>query len=123
LSVFTLSALALPFHDGAPVISSTEAKTIANSYIVSFKPGVSQQDIRAHHNYVFMNLLDVTNSSSYSIVNHYYDSDLIRGYSGKFEPHVLEQIKQSPLVTLFCSVVVDENLHSWSRSTTLKRTK
>jgi hypothetical protein len=99
LSLVVMSSASATYHGGAPLLSSADAHTIENKYIVSFRPEVTEAEIRAHNNYVFTTLLDVTNASSSSIVTHYFDSHILKGYAGRFEPHVLDTLRASPIVS------------------------
>jgi len=105
-----MSSASATYHGGAPLLSSMDAHTIENKFIVTFRPEVTEAEIKAHNNYVFTTLLDVTNASSTSIVTHYYDSHVLKGYAGRFEPHVLQTLRASPIIEF---IEKDQMVHAY----------
>lgn len=90
----------------APIISSTEAEIIPDSYFVVFKSGVLASD----HSAWVHELADVSASgchgsdekSSFSGVKHVYDMGDFQGLAGQFHPDVLSEIRKNPDVSFYC---------------------
>ncbi|KAF9333693.1 serine protease [Podila minutissima] len=85
----------------APVISSTEAEIIPNSYFIVFKSGVRASD----HSAWVHELADVSatgchgatdEENSFSGVKHVYDMGDFQGLAGQFHPDVLNEIRKNP---------------------------
>ena len=104
-------------HDGAaPILSSTNAETIPDAYIIKFKKHVSGSSASDHHSWVqeihssreqervelrkkrsqFPIVDDVFNGlkHTYKVGEHFM------GYSGHFDESVIEQIRRHPDVSL-----------------------
>lgn len=102
-------------HNGAaPILSSTNAKEIPNSYIIKFKSHVTQDLAAAHHGWV--NDLHVSTENRktelrkrsqtpfadelFSGLKHTYNiAGGLLGYSGHFDDDVIEQIRMHPDVS------------------------
>ena len=101
-------------NDAAPILSSTNAKEIPDSYIVKFKEHVDQNLAAAHHGWV----QDLHTSTQYrktelrkrsqtpmvddifSGLKHTYNiAGGLLGYSGHFDEDVIEEIRRHPDVS------------------------
>jgi len=101
-------------NDAAPILSSVNAKEIANSYLVVFKKHVTPDAAKDHHAWV----QDVHLSSEdmktelrkrdqfpfqntiFEGIRHTYDiAGGLLGYSGHFDDSVIEQIRRHPDVS------------------------
>lgn len=97
--------------DAAPILSASNAKEIADNYIVVFKKHVTEKHASAHHNWVQDMHLDVQSRKSelkkrsqtpmvdeiYSGLKHTYNiAGSMLGYSGHFDEDVIEQIRRHP---------------------------
>jgi cerevisin len=118
LSLLPLLAAASPVlnvgtinQDSAPILSSTNAQEIPDSYIVVFKKHVTTEAAVRHHDWV----RDMHTSSEdrrtelrkrsqfpfqdtvYQGLKHTYDiaGDFL-GYSGHFDENVIEQVRNNP---------------------------
>ena len=97
--------------DAAPILSTTNAQTIKDSYIVVFKDHVNHRDAVAHHGWVQdlhaasessraelrkrsqLPLLD----SAFAGLKHTYNvAGSLLGYSGHFDEDVIEEIRRHP---------------------------
>ena len=118
LSVLAALASASPvinigtIHNGAaPVLTSTNAKHIPNSYIIKFKDHVKHESAAAHHAWVHdLHLstesvkLELKKRSQIPIVDdvfeglkHTYNiAGSFLGYSGHFDDSVIEQLRRHP---------------------------
>lgn len=119
--VFALPALAAAsptfstetiHKDAAPVLSSTSAKEVPNSYMVVFKKHV--KDASKHHDWVQsvhsknsqerMELrkrsteLPISNDV-FEGLKHTYDMPSMKGYSGQFDDETIEEIRKHPDVS------------------------
>ena len=110
-------------HNGAaPVLTSTNAKHIPNSYIVKFKDHVKHEGAAAHHAWVQDLHLSTENAkfelkkrSQIPIVDdvfeglkHTYNiAGSFLGYSGHFDDSVIEQLRRHPDV----SDLIDLEIH------------
>ena len=121
LSVLVVLASASPLvnigtiHNGAaPVLTSTNAKHIPNSYIIKFKDHVRHEDAAAHHAWVDDLHLSTESAkdelkkrSQIPIVDdvfeglkHTYNiAGSFLGYSGHFDDSVIEQLRRHPDVS------------------------
>ncbi|KAI7889451.1 serine protease 1 [Mucor mucedo] len=86
----------------APLYISSEAETIANSYIVVLKDHLSVNDIKEHASWIssmstkehaFADWLNPHTTTAG--IEHVYDTPKLKGYSGKFDGNVLRAIRQS----------------------------
>lgn len=123
LSVLAALASATPIidigtiHNGvAPVLTSTNAKHIPNSYIIKFKDHVRREDAAAHHAWVH-NLHVSTETAKVELkkrsqvpifdemfegLKHTYNiAGSFLGYSGHFDDSVIEQLRRHPDVSYF----------------------
>ena len=119
--VFALPALAAAsptfstetiHKDAAPVLSSTSAKEVPNSYMVVFKKHV--KDASKHHDWVQsvhsknsqerMELrkrsteLPISNDV-FDGLKHTYEMPGMKGYSGHFDEETIEEIRKHPDVS------------------------
>lgn len=124
LSLLPLLAAASPivqtqvFDDkAAPLISSTNAKEIPDSYIVVFKKHVSNSLASDHHSWVQDLHLNVQSrktelrkrsqspmvDSIFEGLKHTYNiGGSLMGYSGHFDEDVIEQVRNHPDVSSYC---------------------
>jgi cerevisin len=121
LSVFPLLAAAAPafstetIHgDAAPVISSANAVTVDDSYIIVFKKHVTEATAFDHHNWVSgihneleSQKLELRKRSQFPIttdifegIKHTYNiaGDFL-GYSGHFDDEIIEKVRRHPDVS------------------------
>jgi cerevisin len=120
LSVLPLLASASPvlvdsIHNGAaPILSSTSAKELPNSYVVVFKKHVTDDVAAAHHSWVqnvhFENQHTRTelrkrtqfpfSDTVFEGFKHTYNiAGGFLGYSGHFDDETIEQVRQHPDVS------------------------
>lgn len=120
LSLLPLLAAASPvvvdsIHNGAaPVLSSSNAKQVPDSYIVVFKKHVTAESAAAHHSWVQDIHLDYENQrmelrkrsqfpftdDAFEGLKHTYNiAGSLLGYSGHFDESVIEQIRRHPDVS------------------------
>lgn len=101
-------------QDAAPILSSSNAKEIPNSYIIKFKDHVKHSDALEHHGWV--QALHTTRESQRSELRkrgqfpiledvfeglkHTYKIGDFLGYSGHFDDEVIEQIRRHPDVRI-----------------------
>lgn len=100
--------------NAAPIMSSSNAKVIPNSYIIKFKDHVTQNLAVAHHDWVQdihasteSRKTELRKRSQTPIVDdifqglrHTYNiAGSLLGYSGHFDDHVIEQIRRHPDVS------------------------
>lgn len=103
--------------DAAPVLSSTHAKEIPDSYIIVFKKHVSHEDAAVHHSWVQDQHVEVETTkrqlskrsqlplTTYGGLKHTYNlAGGFLGYSGHFDEDVIEQVRRHP----------DVSAHHWS---------
>jgi len=97
--------------DAAPVLSSTYAKELPNSYMVVFKKHVKHADAKVHHSWV-QNIhtksesdrMELRKRSQFSLatdafegLKHTYNIvGSLMGYSGHFDDETIEQIRRHP---------------------------
>jgi cerevisin len=101
----------LPLQDEAPIISASNAKPIANSYIIKFKGHVKHADAAVHHSW--LNDLHVSHENkklelrkrsqmpflddAFEGLKHTYNiAGNFLGYSGHFDDAVIEQLRRHP---------------------------
>lgn len=101
--------------ESAPIISSSNGKDIADSYMIKFKPHVTHNDAVAHHAWVQV-LHDVSTDSRkaelkkrsqeplaeevFAGLKHTYNiAGSLLGYSGHFDENVIETIRKHPDVS------------------------
>lgn len=101
-------------NDAAPVLSSTNAKEIADNYMIVFKKHITQNLAAEHHGWV-QDLHSKTQSVKtelrkrsqtpmvddiFSGMKHTYSiAGSLMGYSGHFDEDVIEQIRRHPDVS------------------------
>ncbi|WPH03248.1 Hypothetical protein R9X50_00612500 [Acrodontium crateriforme] len=98
-------------NDAAPILSASNAKEIADNYIIVFKKHVTEQHAADHHNWVqdihFSTQsakMDLKKRSQSPMVDelfnglkHTYNiAGSLLGYSGHFDEEVIEQIRNHP---------------------------
>ena len=101
--------------DAAPVLSSSNSKTIPNSYLVVFKKDVSANAAAAHHDWV-QDLhvktedtkMELRKRSQFPLMDSVFEGlkhtfhipGSLIGYSGHFDDEVIEQVRRHPDVRL-----------------------
>ena len=101
--------------DAAPVLSSTHAKEIPNSYMVVFKKHVKHKDAESHHSWVQsiheqgqQERMELRKRSEFPVttgifegLKHTYNmAGSLMGYSGHFDDETIEQIRRHPDVSV-----------------------
>ena len=118
LSLLPLLASASPVlvdtihNEAAPILSSTLAQEIPDSYIVVFKKDVSHASACAHHDWVQEQhvqietaKMDLAKRSQFPLtafggLKHTFDfAGSLLGYSGHFDESVIEQVRRHPDVS------------------------
>jgi cerevisin len=102
-------------NDAAPLLSSSNAKEVPNSYIVVFKKHVTDEAANVHHNWVQDLHYTSQNTKTelrkrgqfpiqdtvYEGLRHTYNiAGNLLGYSGHFDDDVIEQVRRHPDVSL-----------------------
>lgn len=103
-------------NNAAPVISSSNAKEVPDSYMVIFKKHVTQRDASAHHSWVQdVHLSTVTRKQElrkrsqtifsddtiFEGLKHTYNiAGGLLGYAGHFDEDVIELVRRHPDVSL-----------------------
>ncbi|KAF1351133.1 alkaline serine protease Pen c2 [Delphinella strobiligena] len=119
--------------DAAPLLSSTNAEEISDSYIVVFKDHVDQTLAAAHHGWV-QDLHTNTLTSKMELrkrsqtpftdtlfegMKHTYNiAGSLMGYSGHFDEDVIEQVRRHPDVAY---VEKDQIMHTLSSDPSLEK--
>lgn len=100
-------------HDAAPILSSSNAEEIPDSYIIVFKDHVDSASASAHHSWV----QDIHSQHSelrkrsqfpfagdvFAGLKHTFDiAGSFLGYSGHFDENVIEAIRRHPDVSPSC---------------------
>jgi cerevisin len=100
--------------DAAPILSSSNAEVIPNSYIIKFKKHVTEDSASAHHSWVQeihtsreMERADLKKRGQFPLVDdvfrglkHTYKiGQDFMGYSGHFDDEVIEQVRRHPDVS------------------------
>jgi len=98
-------------NDAAPVLSTSNAKPIPNSYIIKFKDYVKHEDAQAHHSWVQeihdtheTKRLELRKRSQFPMLDeafrglkHTFNiAGGFLGYSGHFDEAVIEQLRNHP---------------------------
>ncbi|KAJ6155534.1 Subtilisin-like serine protease [Penicillium chermesinum] len=116
LTVLPLLAAAAPsfsaesIHNGAaPILSSTHAEEIPDSYIVVFKKHVDPSAASAHHSWVQdihasnsrqelkkRSLFGFDSEAYLGLKHTFHVADSLMGYSGHFHEDVIEQVRRHP---------------------------
>lgn len=102
-------------HDGAaPVLSASNAKEIADNYLIVFKKHVTQRHAADHHDWVQDMHLETQSRKSelrkrsqtpmvddiFGGLKHTYNiAGSLLGYAGHFDEDVIEQIRRHPDVS------------------------
>lgn len=100
-------------NEAAPVVSSTNAKHVPDSYIVVFKKHITEHAAASHHSWVQDIHLQGESARTelkkrgqfsfqdmiYNGLKHTYDMPGLLGYSGHFHEDVIEQIRRHPDVS------------------------
>lgn len=122
LSLLPLLAAGSPFwvdtihNDAAPVISSSNAKEIPDSYMVIFKKHVTERDATAHHSWVQdthlshetrkqelrkRSQIPMADDTIFEGLRHTYNiPGGLLGYAGHFGEDVIELVRRHPDVSL-----------------------
>ena len=97
--------------DAAPVLSSSNSKTIPNSWLVVFKKDVSTTSATAHHEWVqdlhFKtedSKMELRKRSQFPLMDSVFEGlkhtfhipGSLTGYSGHFDDDVIEQVRRHP---------------------------
>ena len=99
--------------DAAPILSSSTADEIPNSYIIKFKDHVTDSSASDHHSWIQKihsgredERMELRKRSQFPIVDevfsglkHTYNIGDFRGYAGHFDDDVIEQIRNHPDVS------------------------
>lgn len=100
-------------NDAAPLISSVDAETIPDSYLIAFKDHVNHHGAAAHHNWVqdiheqtLNTKLELRKRSQepfletvFDGLKHTYNMAGLKGYSGHFDESVIDAIRKHPDVS------------------------
>ena len=116
-------------NDAAPLISSVDAETIPDSYLIAFKDHVDHRDAAAHHNWVqdihestLNTKLELRKRSQAPFVDtvfdglkHTYNMAGLKGYSGHFDEDVIDKIRKHPDVSTAHHLLIlpSKSLRSW----------
>jgi cerevisin len=121
LSLLPALAMASPMvqvgtihNDAAPILSSTEAKPIANQYMVVFKKHVKHDQTKEHHAWVNSihtksqdDRMELRKRSQFPVITDIFDGlkhtynivGGMTGYSGHFDDETIEAIRSHPDVS------------------------
>jgi hypothetical protein len=137
LSVLLPLVAAFPFsvgtihNEAAPLLSSSNAKEVPNSYLVVFKKHVTHEAANVHHNWVQDLHYTTQNTKTelrkrgqfpiqdtvYEGLRHTYNiAGNLLGYSGHFDDDVIEQVRRHPDVSLCFPSIRQKLTCSLSRS-------
>lgn len=101
--------------DAAPILSSTNAEVIPNSYIIKFKSHVSDSSASNHHSWIQKihaskedERIELRKRGQMPLVDdvfrglkHTYKvGEQFMGYSGHFDDSVIEEVRRHPDVSL-----------------------
>jgi cerevisin len=118
LPLLTVASPVMPstiHNDAAPILSSSNAIEVQDSYIIVFKDHVNSAAAAAHHSWV----QDIHEQHSelrkrsqfpfdgelFTGLKHTFDiAGSFLGYSGHFEENVIEAIRRHPDVSLFAAL-------------------
>lgn len=125
-------------RDAAPLISSTNAKEIPNSYMIKFKDHVTQELAAAHHGWVMdihtttenrkidlrKRSLDFGSFDIFAGLKHTYNiAGGLIGYSGHFDEDVIEEIRRHPDVRTPNHASSSSDSFSWRHLTKFHRSR
>jgi cerevisin len=119
LTLLPLLAAATPVsvgsihNDAAPILSSSNAEDIPDSYIVVFKKHVNQKSASAHHSWVQdihtaqngrmelkkRSLFDFDFEAFMGLKHTFHIAGELTGYAGHFHEDVIEQVRRHPDVS------------------------
>ncbi|KAL8836047.1 MAG: hypothetical protein Q9170_003060 [Blastenia crenularia] len=96
-------------NEAAPILSSTQAQEIPDSYIIVFKDDVSHKVAAAHHSWVQDQHVEVEKTkrqlakrsqiplTTFGGLKHTYNiAGALLGYSGHFDEDVIERVRRHP---------------------------
>lgn len=96
-------------NEAAPILSSTQAKEIPDSYIVVFKKDVTHSSAVLHHDWVQEQHVEIETAkraltkrsqfpiTSFGGLRHTYNiAGSLLGYSGHFDESVIERVRRHP---------------------------
>ena len=99
--------------DIAPVLSSSTAQEVPNSYMIVFKNGVSHDDASEHHKWVQdlhveiemaknkkRDLAQLAMTAFEGLKHTYHIPGRLLGYSGHFDDEVIQNIRKHPQVSI-----------------------
>ncbi|CAO3597125.1 unnamed protein product [Absidia cylindrospora] len=98
-------AAVVPCHEEnmAPLYAPAETESVQDSYIVVLKNHLSERNMEDHATWIttlvdqnqpfYSSWLDASHTKHG--IKHVYDSAGLKGYAGKFEPHIIDQIRSS----------------------------
>ena len=118
LPVLPLLAAASPVlidtihNEAAPLLSSTQATEVPDSYIVVFKKDITHASAASHHDWVQDQHVEVENAkrdlnkrsqfplTTFGGLRHTYNiPGGLLGYSGHFDENVIERVRRHPDVS------------------------
>ncbi|KAF2794246.1 hypothetical protein K505DRAFT_324893 [Melanomma pulvis-pyrius CBS 109.77] len=133
ISLLPLLAAASPIlevgtihKDAAPILSSTQAKEVPNSYMVVFKKHVKHADAEGHHSWVqsihtksVTERMELRKRSQFPLTTEVFEGlkhtynivGSLMGYSGHFDDETIEQIRRHPDVDY---IEKDSEVHTLS---------
>ncbi|KAI8344874.1 serine protease [Choanephora cucurbitarum] len=89
------------FSEGtvAPLYAPMETEAVRGSYIIVLKNNLSEEQVQSHAEWISsMSAARAFNSGDYleeQGINHVYEMPNFKGYSGRFDQHTLDAIRQS----------------------------
>lgn len=99
--------------DIAPILSSSTAQEVPDSYMIVFKNGVSHEDASEHHRWVQdlhvevetaktkkRDLAQLAMTAFEGLKHTYHIPGRLLGYSGHFDDEVIQNIRKHPQVSL-----------------------
>ncbi len=100
--------------DAAPILSSSNAEVVPNSYIIKFKKHVTHRGASDHHTWVKQihaenvdEMLELRKRGQFPLIDEvfrglkhtYKVGEHFLGYSGHFDDSVIEQVRRHPDVS------------------------
>ena len=98
----------------APVLTPSTPSLINDSYIVMFKRDVGTQMMLSHLNFLEGAHSDSPLAADNSGLNHVYNSQTTKGYSGSFTQQTIERIRAQPEVDY---IEQDQVVHTFGYET------